>query len=259
MYELNKSELLKAAPPGLEEDSAPEGSESAPAPEGTPEGGESPSAEAGAPSPDASAPSPDAVPPEASDSSDAPVDPAAVAPEGEQQLSPEALQAEYSQLSPEELDMHLQAAMAAKEALAGGAPGAGPVAPPAGPPGAPPAMKAEIKVDKKAIGGTIKSEKVEELEALVKSQAEDIQNLTKAVQMVMERPVRKGVTSVANVAYLSKSEEVKEEKSFSPAEAREKLKELIPTLNKSERDLVLGFFEGRTPVAKLDKILEKVK
>lgn len=69
------------------------------------------------------------------------MDPAA---EQSQALTPEALQAEYSKLSPEELDMHIKAALSAKAMVAGSPDAGGMGAPPmdgsAGPP--PPPMGA---------------------------------------------------------------------------------------------------------------------
>lgn len=146
-YEASKPALIKAdgdAPP--KKDGPPEASDDSATPPG----------DSGSPSPDAgSAPmpppspsaSPDAAASAAPDASAAPgaaapgaapgQDPAAAGPAP---LTPEALQAEYAQLAPEELDMHIKAALSAKEALAAAAapaPGAGAM-PGASPAGAPP-------------------------------------------------------------------------------------------------------------------------
>lgn len=264
-FDLSKDSLLAKAAPEDEKEAPPEGSESA-------AGDASASAPAESPAPelppgDASASASPA--PEMSDSApQAPQDPAADA----APLTPEALQAEYSQLAPEELDMHIKAALAAKEALAASAapapdqsaPPMPPESAPAMPPAAPPAMKAEIKPE--GNGGEMKpvkksepevdprDEKLQALEAVIKSQNEDIAALTKAVTMVLERPERKAVTSVA---FLGKSEP--EAKPVSASEARAKLNSLIPSLSKSERDLVLDFYAGRVGVDKLATILDKAK
>jgi len=229
-----------------------------------------------APAEDASAPAPEApsAPPEAAPASpEAPAgvqDPAAQA---QGPLDPAALQAEYSQLPPDQLDMHIQAALAAKEALAGAA-NAGAASPAAAPPMAPPAAspaaspapmvaKGEIKTGKEQ-GGMVKSEAAalrEELAALKKSlteKDEDVQLLTKAVKMVIEKPERKAVTSMAQLQYLGKSEVQAAPKAvFTKAEAEAKLSAVLPSLTKSERDLVVQYSLGRVKIDALSSILEK--
>lgn len=153
-FDSEKTKLSKAdgeAPPKEEpaEDTSggppAEGSEGSDAPPAADASASAPGAESPAPGPDAS-PAPQGVDPAA--------DQAAA-------LTPEALQAEYGKLSPEELDMHIKAALAAKAVVAGGMPpdaggampppdmsagapaGAPPMPPaaspsPAGPPGLPP-------------------------------------------------------------------------------------------------------------------------
>jgi hypothetical protein len=91
------------------------------------------------------------------------------------------------------------------------------------------------------------------------SHAADVENLTKAVKLVLERPERKAITGIS---YLKKTEEAvvaAPKKSFTPAEARAAINELIPTLSKSERTLVVDYYEGRVAIEKLAPILEKVK
>lgn len=281
-YDIEKEKLVKAA--GEEEpDSAPPSPEASDASASAPPDATDASADASAPPsapPDASG-APPSAPPGMDGSAPPPgaADPAAAASPDGAPLTPEALQAEYSQLAPEELDMHIKAALSAKEALAAsaapagmdpsmGAPPAGPSAAPAGPPAPPMAMKNElekdeIKVDKKAIGGKMvpvkKSEsdardtEIAELKALAKSQAEDIEILTKSVTMVLEQPLRKAVTSVA---YVPKVEA--EPKSFSPDEAKKIIAAGVHKLNKSERALVLDVFDGRQPATKLEGVLEKL-
>jgi hypothetical protein len=285
-FEAEKATLLKAdgKPPDDEPASASEGPVSA----DTSTPASSPSSESAPASPAADAPGPEAAasaPAAPGMDGSAPMDPAAQ--QGDQ-LTLEALQAEYAQLPPEELDMHIQAALAAKEALMASAPGAdgsaAPMASPAAsaPAASPaPAMKAEIKSHDKASGGQDgsfpaieKSEKaiasletlvksqeetIKKAQELIKSQAEDIDNLAKAMKTYMERPERKAVTGIS---YLKKAEvapSAPEQKEFTPAEAKERLKEIIPTLSKAEREVVMDFYEGKVKVDKLTPILEKVK
>lgn len=97
-------------------------------------------------------------------------------------------------------------------------------------------------------------------EAVVKSQAEDIENLTKSIKMVLERPERKAVTGMSQIQYLKKSEDTapaEAPKTFTHDEARAKLNGLIPSLSKSERDLVVGYFEKRVKLSDLEPILAK--
>jgi hypothetical protein len=257
-YQAEVKNLKKALPPPPQD----EGSESAP--------GESPAAEdSGSPADDAAmsaSPAPEAPPAEGSmpppGPEGAPADPAADAGQG-QPLTPEALQAEYAQLPPEELDMHIQAAMAAKEALQGaaGAPPAEGSMPPGAPEGSmppPPAMKGELKVDAKANGGVIKSES-NELQSLVKSQAdlitsmkEDIENLTKSITMVVERPMRKAVTSMADIA------PVEQPKTFTKSEVSKLVGDNAHNLSKAERELWLGYVDNRIPASKLAPMLERL-
>lgn len=235
----------------------------------------------------------------------APPDAAAPAPgqdpAAEASLTPEALQAEYAQLAPEELDMHLQAAMAAKQALAAASapPTAPGMAPPASPApaapdvSAPPALKAEKSASAvagtpgthdKANGGQTKVGKSEtdgkfealqatvvvlqsalkksqdDAAAIAKSNKEDIEAVTKAVTMVLERPERKAVTGMSQIEYVKKSEPAvvaAPKKDFTAAEAKEKLIELIPKLSKSERDLVVKFNVGMAKIDEIAPILEK--
>jgi hypothetical protein len=253
-----------------------------------------PDAAASAPA-DAGAPPPGAAPADPAAPQEAPLTPEALQAEYSQ-LAPEELDmhikaalAAKEALMASAAPAGMPADASAAPASPAGSPPAGPPAPPAASPapGAPPdAMKAEITSQKKAQGGhdgafpaikggadggkggrftgtpasiTTKSEEQLELEKLVKSQAEDIENLTKAVKMVLERPERKAVTSIA---YLNKSEPVvpaEVKKVFTPAEARAKLNDLIPTLTKSEREIVHDFYAGKVDASKLAPILDKAK
>lgn len=135
----------------------------------------------------------------------------------------------------------------------------------------PPAMKKEMSSHKQANGGMVKSEidfkaelaaiknaQAAEIAALQKSYKEDVENLTKAITMVVERPERKAVTGIS---YLKKTESAPSAptKAFSPAEAKAKLNELIPSLSKSERGLILDFYSGKVKVDALASIFDKIK
>jgi hypothetical protein len=244
-----------------------------------------PAADAGGPpAPDASAsaggPPPPAAGPDASMGG-------APAPGGDPAmdagLTPEALQAEYAQLPPQELDMHLQAALAAKEAMSAaaapgaGAPGAMPPPPGAAPApdasasaGMPPMGKEELRINKEANGGKISMGKSEEFESLkkdfeslkkshdelLKTSKEDTENLSKAVKLVLEAPVRKSVSAISEIAPdLKKSEEVKP---MSTRDVDDFIKTNAHKMTKSERDLWLAFVDKKVPAAKLAPMLERL-
>ena len=280
-FKSTEDKLVKAEPiakddgPPQEDESGSDEASSAPA-----EGSEG--SEPSAPPADASAPPADAsAPPASPDASPAPegMDPAA---DQAAALTPEALQAEYSKLAPEELDMHIKAALAAKAAVAG-APDAGGLpppdasaapapdasAPPAAPP-APPALKAELKASperggKDSIDSLGKSEfeamskkqndEIEALKALVKSQAEDIETLAKVAQKIMEQPLRKAVTSVAHLPKVEEKKELTRE----TIHARLKTLSAKPDLKKSDRQLINDFFDGRVKADKLAPLFEDYK
>lgn len=266
---------LRKADEGSEPKPEPKESESA---SGAP-GGEDSSSPAldptGDPAADASSGAPAGGPPAGPAAGAPPADPAAQQPG----LTPEALQAEYAQLPPEELDMHIQAALAAKEALAAtAAPAAGPAAgaPPAGPaagappPSAPPAGppdpmamgKEELRINKEANGGKItegvkKSEDlIAQLAALVKSQQEDIENLSKAVKIVLETPVRKSVLSFSEVATEMKKSEPTAPKSRKDVD--DFIKSNAHRMTKSERDLWLDYVNNKVPATKLAPMLDRL-
>lgn len=285
--------------------SEPIAKEETPGEEGGSEESDSPAAGA---SPGGDAPPPaegseSAAPPAGPDASAAPSPDAAPAPEGMDPaadqaaaLTPEALQAEYSKLAPEELDMHIKAALAAKAAVAGGAPDASapmgppdasapPAAPPMGPPaGGPPSplaqaelspspeRKGERSIDRlgksEAVADVVKAaadaevkaqqEKIESLEKLVKSQAEDIDNLAKIAKSILEQPVRKAVTSVA---HLPKVEEKRDLSNLTKADITAHLsrKASSPNLAKSDRQLINDFFDGKVRADKLAPLFEDYK
>jgi hypothetical protein len=260
-YKAEKEALLKALP----EESAEELPVS---PSATPASSDSDSAPAASPAEaPAASPAPEAHP-------DVPGE------EGEAPLSAEALAAEYAQLPPEEFAMHLQAIEMAQQAMAAqGASPASNASPPAAPPPAaaspsapPEAMKSEVPAagsvaaqgasHEKASGGQeeqgkemSKSEpKFAELEALVKSQAAELANVGKILEHMLARPERKSITSIAELA---KSEP--EPQTFTPAEVKKKLFDLIPSLSKSERAVVLDYYDGRASLSAMKPILAKIQ
>lgn len=271
--DLKKSEVEVAAalkkavdaPPEKDDSSSPAdesaSADSSPAPDASapaapPAGGPPDASAGGPPAPDASA-APGAAPGG---------DPAAQQPG----LTPEALQAEYSQLSPEELDMHLQAAMAAKEALAasaGPAAGAPPMAPPGAPPAAAPAPMGppdasagappmppmgktgkDMNINSEANGGKISKSEVDSLK-------EDIENLTKAVKIVLETPIRKSVTSIADAGVPFQKTEIK---SMGRRDVDNFIKDNAAKMTKSERDLWLDFVDNKVKAEKLAPMLERL-
>lgn len=273
---------LAKAEPIAKDDGPPQEDESPEASSAPAEGSEG--SEPSAPPADASAPP---APP--ADASAAPSPDASPAPEGMDPaadqaaaLTPEALQAEYSKLAPEELDMHIKAALAAKAAVAG-APDAGGLpppdasaapamdasAPPAAPP-APPAMKAELppspeRKGKDSIDSIAKSEfealnkkqndEIEGLKAMIKSQADEIETLVKIAKHIVEQPLRKAVTSVAHLP------KVEEKKELTAAAIHARLKTLSAKsdLKKSDRQLINDFYDGRVKADKLAPLFEDYK
>lgn len=303
-FDSEKESLAKGFPPegsASPEASASEGSGSAPeasASEGSgsdmPEG----SADMGSAS-DEGAPGAEGAPGEGGD-------PAA---EAGAELTPEALQAEYAKLDPQELEMHIHAALAAKEALMGadGAAGAPPMAPPAAD-GL--AMKGEMEAELshevsmspsqhnrtekgemsesggelshevskspsqhnrdvhksapmtpekvKAMAKAEVAEVLAELKAELKAAHEDVENLTKAVTTIMEKPLRKSITSVRPTA----ADEAK--KDISNLTMQDVQKHLIkltarPDLKKSDRELINNFYDRRAKITDLAHLFEDYK
>lgn len=270
--ELKKSAAEAATQLKKAEGDKPDEDTSSPAPDAS---ASSPADSASAPAP-TSDPAASATPPAPADASAAPADPA----QDQGPLTPEALQAEYAQLDPQSLDMHIQAALAAKEALsatsAGGAPGAaGPVGGPPAPDAsaAPPmaAAKGEINMNKEAQGDLGKSQKeFEELKSLLKAQAEEIKSLkasqdelkksqsedaealTKAVKLVLETPRQRAVTSISD---LKKNEAPKK---VEYKDAHELIKANVSKMTKAERELWLDFTSKKIPASKLENMLERL-
>ena len=289
---LKKAELAKDDVPGEEtpgEDAGggppAEGSESAPPVDAS----ASAPPDAGPPAgPDASA-SPDAAPsPEG-------VDPAA---EQAAALTPEALQAEYSKLAPEELDMHIKAALQAKAAVAGapgglppdasapplgadaGVPpmGAGPAGPPPGAPPAgpdplagPPAMKNELtpspeRKGKNSIDALGKSadlvismKKYEDEIDSLKALAKSQQEDVENLTKILTKVLEQPLRkAVTTVAHLPKADEKKE---LNAGAIHSRLRELSakPDLKKSDRQLINDFYDGRVKADKLAPLFEDYK
>jgi hypothetical protein len=125
----------------------------------------------------------------------------------------------------------------------------------------PPAMKGEVKVDKTAIGGKVVAAKsAVESNDLVKAQAEtiqslreDVENLTKAMEMFIGQPQRKAVTSMAQ---LGKSEPTS--KTFTKAEVHQLVADNASKLTKAERELWIDFVDNRVPASKLAPMLERL-
>lgn len=217
----------------------------------TPEGSDAPPPPADAsPSP---SPSPDAAGAAPAPSGDPAQDMGA-------ELTPEALQAEYQKLPPEELQMHAQALQAAMAAMGGGQPGMDAGAPPA-PEAAPapamappaPAMKSE-----KTETTLAKSEDLHKAE--VDSLKEDVEILAKTLKALIETPVRKAITSIAELPK-GEAEEVEEErKALSPVEFWGKLKEVSKRsdLKKSDKQLICDIYERRVQPEVAAKHLAKL-
>jgi hypothetical protein len=273
-----KKDEGEGKPPEKEDASSPADESASSTPDSAPAAGGPPAG------PDASAGGPPAGP----DASAAPApggDPAAAQGPG---LTPEALMAEYQQLPPEELDMHIQAALSAKEALAaaagpaaGGMPGMPPAGPPAGappapaaappmappgpdasaggPPMPPPMGKEEMKINSENTGGKISAgksiSKSESLAALLKSQSEDIEILTKTVTRLLEAPVRKSVTSIADIGVPFQKTEVK---AATRTEVDNFIRENAHKMTKSERDLWLDFVDNKVKADKLAPMLDRL-
>lgn len=150
----------------------------------------------------------------------------------------------------------------------GAPPGGPPPGPPVGsapPPDAPPALKAEIKPDYRTTaklsnagssGGAsaMKSEIAALKDKLTKTEAA-LEKMVGFVERVATTPVRKAVTSVADLANASK----KPVSGLTKAEVRERLKRAIekPTLAKSDRELITRYDLGHITVDKVAHLIEQ--
>lgn len=204
------------------------------------------------------APPPDMSAPVAPDQSAAPQDPAQ---EMGGQLTPEALQAEYEKLPPEELQMHMQACQAALAKLSGGMgpDQSAPPAPEAAPApdmgaGAPPmgAMKSENEAL------TLAKKETELVKAEVASIKEDLEIAVKTLRTLIETPVRKAITSISDLPKVEQNQEAKV--SYSNDEFWAKLKEVAKRsdLKKSDKKLITDIYDRRVDAATAAKHLAKL-
>lgn len=194
-------------------------------------------------------------------------------------IDPQALVAEYAQLPPEDLKMHY---LACKEALvqvmgaAAGAPGADPSAagapPPdasasAGPPAAAasapapgadptaPTLKSEVPSGNKlsSPGPANGENPLNKAEQDVAALKEQVGILTKAVKKVFEAPLRKSITSVADLGAPATAPVA----SMSRETIRAKLKNVnLAPLSKADRELIAGYDLG---TVKADQVAHLLK
>jgi len=231
------------------------------------------------PGADASAPPPGAddgsAPADASASPDASADPAA----DQGPIDPQALMAEYSKLSPEDQKLHYMCLkQVLMQTLAGAGAddgsGAAPPAPDASAAAAPPpaaapapapdasapapALKAEIgmKEDPKANGENPLHKTEAEFNAAVSAQVQAaVGPLVKAVKHVLEAPLRKSISSIADLPAAAPTVDVSK---MSREQMRGKLREKLQagTLSKSDKDLMIQFDVGKV---KADQIAHLLK
>jgi predicted DNA-binding ribbon-helix-helix protein len=156
-------------------------------------------------------------------------------------------------LPTEELEMHFKAMMAAKSAMHAPEQSAPPALP--APEMAPaPAMKSE-KSDFMKMSKAQDTE-IESLKALIKAQAEDTDNLSKALKLIIEQPVRKAITGVS---HLAKTEVEKAPLTRAGLDAKLKKIAQNPSLNKSERELINDFYDKRVGADSLASLFEDYK
>lgn len=178
------------------------------------------------------------------------------------------LVAAYSQLSPEELQMHAQALQQVMSAAqpapaaggmppdAGGIPPAGPdaVAPMAGEGSKPidPAMAMKHESDKDLL------EKLTKAEGSVKTLQSSVEKITKAMELMLSKPQRKAVTG-KDLAKSAKVEEVKVDVTkLTKSQLTAELSKIArkPELKKSERNLINSFYKGQIKVEALATLFE---
>lgn len=225
--------------------------------------------------------------PDASASASAPADPAAGGSAGGAPVDLPSLVAAYSQLSPEELQMHVQALQQVMSAAqgappAGGAPvGAGGPPPgdpamagaPAGgpPPGGAPAPGPDAVAPMAAEGSkpvdpamAMKSESNKDvLERLTKAEGNaknlesTVEKLTKAMELMLTKPQRKAVTG-KDLAKSAKEVEKVDVTKLTKAQLTAKLTEVArkPDLKKSERNLINSFYKNQVKVEALAPLFE---
>jgi hypothetical protein len=258
------------------------GSESAAPAEGSAPAAEASSPTAGSPAPGAEA-SAGTPPPAAETSNPAPEAsasaPGAAAPEMEGPVDPEALKQEYMQLDPESLKVHYMACKAALFEVmgqqAGGSPApapeaSAPVAPPA-PAAPPPAMKAEIPASIKTVpanGDALKDSKAALHDVKPLGKAEQVQQteeindlrqqvelLTKAVDLALGTPVRKAVTSITHVP---RTENQSEKTELTKDQIQGKIRKALAAgkLTKNQKDQIFSYTLGNTKFDEISALLE---
>lgn len=271
----SEKEKLAKAHPGEETSTETEPDESASAP-----AGDDASASASPPAPDAGAPadeaSGDGAPP-TDDASASPMgddgapagDPSAEGdPAADASTNPEELVPHYAKLPIEALKAHYLAAKMALAAMmgsAGGAPAgdASAAAPPAPDASAPPALKGEMKDNVEGNGenplhaSTAKSEKdsqIAELQKRLTDQEQSLAGLLTAVRTMVEAPVRKSVTSAADIEVAPTGEDVTR---LDRKEIDRRLRRAAEgNLRKSDRDLINSFALGSVKVDAIAHLLK---
>lgn len=197
---------------------------------------------------------------------------------------PAALKEEYKALPPEELKAHYMAAKAALfELMGGGAEGSAPASPDAspapaapeasntaapGPTAPPPALKAEMKAPPAT--GSLKDQAPavpdaiekgpslgkSERDAEVEDLKQQVELLTKAMDLALHTPVRKAVTSVA---YLPKTEDKPaENKPLSKSDVQDKMRKALQSgkLTKSQRESLFSYTLGNIEFDKIKDLLD---
>jgi hypothetical protein len=232
-----------------------------PKPEGTP-----PAAKEASPPPAAPPAADPALTADPAAATDPAADPGAAGAE-----DPADLQAAYATLPLEDLQMHYLACKAALIAAMGndgGAdapPAADPAAaaappappPPAAPPAAPPALKNELPSDPKANGedpaNVAKSEKdltIASLEKRVTERDTALEQLTGALRKIVERPVRKAITSLSDLRKSDGQGSTVDLSKLSKNEQRALVRKAAekPNLKKSDRERLNSFFFGNLEI-----------
>ena len=224
--------------------SAPEGSSGGP--DGSPDG----------------APAPADGSPEGQETPEAPAPEGEVPEDGQGPVDPAELQAEYSKLPVEELKTHylaakaaLVAAMGQSDGSAGGPEASGAPAPMAPPEGAPPAIKAEFSAGCGSGGEKVAVKKsgdiLATLQKRIAEQDEMIQGLGKAVKIMIEKPLRKAVTSVSFIA--KEGEASNDLSKMSREDVKAKLSHVAETtrLSKSDQQSIMAYCLDKAPVEKV--------
>jgi len=215
-----------------------------------------PDASASAPAPDAPAPAPDA-----SASAPAPApDASASAPAGDPAAaagapSPEELKSAYDQLSPDEKKMHLaalQASMAMDQSA--GAPPASPSAPPAAPAPGPDAT-APMPADQSQGVNPEFAMKSEQMEKEIEGLKKNLSLAVEALTLVVSQPKVKSITAEDVVL---KNEPAVQLQGLTKSQITERLNKAIRggKLEKSDGELIKGFYNGQKQVADIAHLLK---